>query len=294
MKKYKSVEIIDFAQQNGRIYMFNEDIAYLEELPLDYLMNDSVPIYVNAFFYFHVKKGEINIIINDKGYLLQANDIIILSPSHLFRINKITPDAQFRLLLINEQLYGQVVFSSRLYYSYLLYKHPVVHLREDEATNLMQCLDMIVKRLRAKGHLFQKGAIQLAGFSYLLELGNIIRLKNTPDSPTTSKTDNTFKAFVELVMKHYKTEHAISFYANELNMSQQNLSLIIKRITGNTASDFIYQRLYHEARLLLHHPELSVQEIADVLHFSDQSAFGKFFKNKSGLSPIQFRSKHLL
>lgn len=34
-----------------------------------------------------------------------------------------------------------------------------------------------------------------------------------------------------------------------------------------------------------------VKEIADRYGFSDQSAFGKFFKKKTGLSPLAFRQR---
>lgn len=47
--------------------------------------------------------------------------------------------------------------------------------------------------------------------------------------------------------------------------------------------------LFSEARNLLTHSKLTVQEIATVLNFSDQSAFGKFFKRKAGVSPVDFR-----
>lgn len=294
MKKYTSIEVIDFARQYGAVELFNEDIAYFDTLPLDRMMADSAPMYVNAFFYFLVEEGEITIMVNDRAYLLHPNDIVILSPSHLFEIRETTPGTKCRLLLVNEQLYGQVTFSNRLYYAFLLYNTPAFHLTEDEAATLFQCVDLVVLRLRAKDHYAQKGAIQLATFSFLLELGNIIRHKKELITASASKSDKVFRAFVELVMQHYKTEHGISFYAGQLHMSQQNLSLIIKGITGNTASNFIYERLYHEARLLLHRPEVTIQQVADELHFSDQSSFGKFFKNKSGESPIQFRHRHLI
>ena len=47
--------------------------------------------------------------------------------------------------------------------------------------------------------------------------------------------------------------------------------------------------LFSEARNLLTHSKLSVQEIATTLNFSDQSSFGKFFKRKAGISPVDFR-----
>jgi AraC-like DNA-binding protein len=43
------------------------------------------------------------------------------------------------------------------------------------------------------------------------------------------------------------------------------------------------------ASRLLREPELSIQEIAEKLSFSDQSSFGKFFKKHTGISPLKYR-----
>ncbi len=37
--------------------------------------------------------------------------------------------------------------------------------------------------------------------------------------------------------------------------------------------------------------QLSIQQITQKLNFSDQSAFGKFFQRRSGISPAIFRKK---
>lgn len=293
MNKYKSVEVVDFARHYKIVDLFNEDVVYLDDLSFDYEKATTPPIYVNAFTYFFVEQGEVYITVNDKSYILSQNNIAILSPSHLFKINEIKSGTKQRLLFINELLYGQQTFRNKLYYQLLLYKNPIVHLEQNEAKIISQSFDLIVQRLRDKNHYFQKAAIQVAIFGYLLELSNIIRHNEKLINSSGSKSDNTFRIFAESVMKHYKTQHNISFYANKLNMSPQNLSIVIKGITGNTASNFIYERLYHEARILLHHPEMTIQQIADELHFSDQSSFGKFFKKKSGESPTQFRRKHM-
>jgi len=49
--------------------------------------------------------------------------------------------------------------------------------------------------------------------------------------------------------------------------------------------------LYAEACRLLTRTDYTAQQIAEVLNFSDQSAFGKFFKSKAGVSPHIFRLK---
>lgn len=60
-------------------------------------------------------------------------------------------------------------------------------------------------------------------------------------------------------------------------------------MTGQTVSDLIFQLIFSEAKLLLQSPAASIQQIAEQLHFSDQSAFGKFFKRKGGISPAEYR-----
>ena len=89
-------------------------------------------------------------------------------------------------------------------------------------------------------------------------------------------------------MQNYRREHLVPFYADQLNITTQYLSSVIKSLTGRTPSQFIFERLYCEARALLDHPDLSIKEIAELLHFSDQSAF----KKRYGQSPVDYRKRH--
>lgn len=45
------------------------------------------------------------------------------------------------------------------------------------------------------------------------------------------------------------------------------------------------------AKALLKNSDLSIKEISDTLKFSDQSAFGKFFKRNAGINPTQYRAE---
>ena len=52
----------------------------------------------------------------------------------------------------------------------------------------------------------------------------------------------------------------------------------MKEISGKTAGEWIDSLVVLEAKALLKSSELSIQEIADELHFANQSFFGKYFK----------------
>jgi AraC-like DNA-binding protein len=45
------------------------------------------------------------------------------------------------------------------------------------------------------------------------------------------------------------------------------------------------------AARLLRNPDMTIQQIAVELSFSDQSAFGKFFRKHTGTSPLKYRQK---
>ena len=63
------------------------------------------------------------------------------------------------------------------------------------------------------------------------------------------------------------------------------------------SSDLIYYVLSLETKYripihLFYYEGYSIKEIAELLHFSDQSAFGKFFKKRYGQSPVDYRKRH--
>ena len=58
-------------------------------------------------------------------------------------------------------------------------------------------------------------------------------------------------------------------------------------MTGKSANKWIDESLIVEAKILLKTPDITVQRVADLLNFSDQSTFGKFFKKHVGLSPME-------
>jgi len=85
----------------------------------------------------------------------------------------------------------------------------------------------------------------------------------------------------------------VQHYADELNVSRKYLSEVIKKHSGKTASDWISEMVILEAKVLLQNKKMSINQISDLLHFSDQSVFGRFFKNYEGISPLEYRKKQI-
>jgi AraC-like DNA-binding protein len=104
------------------------------------------------------------------------------------------------------------------------------------------------------------------------------------------RSDGIMKAFAELLSQNIRKETSVEFYAEKLCISKQYLSLIVKEKTHVTIGKIISLVRVEEASRLLRDPDLTLQQIAEELSFSDQSSFGKFFKKHSGMTPMKYRS----
>ena len=63
----------------------------------------------------------------------------------------------------------------------------------------------------------------------------------------------------------------------------------LKAKTRVTAGTIIAVMRTEAASKLLRDPELTIQQVASMLSFADQSSFGKFFKKHTGVSPMKYR-----
>ncbi|MEM6719967.1 MAG: helix-turn-helix domain-containing protein [Bacteroidota bacterium] len=79
--------------------------------------------------------------------------------------------------------------------------------------------------------------------------------------------------------------------SNNLNLSPNYLSKILKTLTGKTTQEFIHEKLIHVAKEQLSTTDLSVNEIAYGFGFGHPQSFGKLFKKKTKLTPLEFRKK---
>lgn len=111
------------------------------------------------------------------------------------------------------------------------------------------------------------------------------------DQEHVSRSSSLCDRFLSLVDEHVERRHDVAFYAEQLNITPHYLTRLTKRFVSSTANQVIDRELVSRASNLLRNPDLSLQQVADRLNFSDQSSFGKFFKKHTGKSPGIYRSE---
>lgn len=101
---------------------------------------------------------------------------------------------------------------------------------------------------------------------------------------------NMMIRFVNLVEDNYSTGLTVAEYASRLHISTRTLSDLTLQLVKKTPSAIIQDRIILEAKRLLLHSAMQVNEIAYRLGFSDSSYFVKYFRKHTHMTPSNFRN----
>jgi AraC family transcriptional activator of pobA len=124
----------------------------------------------------------------------------------------------------------------------------------------------------------------------LISIAYIDLARIYPASPLSrdKKYQGQFQKFQQLLEKHFIKHKQPAFYAQGLNITGKHLNRIIQACVAATTTDVIAERVVLEAKRLLMRAELNVNEISDLLEFSEPSYFVRFFKKHAGKTPLRF------
>jgi AraC family transcriptional regulator, transcriptional activator of pobA len=78
-------------------------------------------------------------------------------------------------------------------------------------------------------------------------------------------------------------------YADYLNVTPNHLNKCVKMITSKSSQDLLNEMLVLEAKSLLKYSNLQIAEIAIKLGNQTPSNFARFFKNKTGMMPKEYK-----
>jgi AraC family transcriptional regulator, transcriptional activator of pobA len=81
----------------------------------------------------------------------------------------------------------------------------------------------------------------------------------------------------------------VQYVAENLNVSPNYLSEMLRVLTGQSTQQHIHEKLIEKAKEKLSTTDLSVSEIAYALGFEHPQSFSKLFKAKTKVSPLEFR-----
>lgn len=101
-----------------------------------------------------------------------------------------------------------------------------------------------------------------------------------------------YRVFVTSLENQFAEQHSVQYYADVINSSASKLSELTNQVLGISAKEVILDRISLEAKRLLQFSDLSVKEIAFALGYDNPHHFSRAFKNRTELSPNEYRNQN--
>lgn len=246
-----------------------------------------------AYSYTLVREGWLELIYNGTELTLQRGDLLIYSPGFQITIIGGSDDYHSICLIADELSALETPVVSNIvrtaYQPIAELGQPVVHLSDVQAKHFWQHMQEIM-RYQYSSHRYLLESLRTLYTQFVLDLMDAME-QNIGHQQTSERTTELFVAFMRLLTTHFKEHHDIRFYADQLSVTTTHLSRIVRQMTDRTVASYISQMLFMEAAWLLQSTDLSINDIAERLHFSDQSSFARFFSRMKGISPKAYRTQ---
>ena len=253
------------------------------------------PCRIDAFIIGVGTEGETSVSFNLHEFKLKKDSIFIFTPKNVLQVNSqqyfkadviaISPDFMRR---INIDIKNMMP----LFLKFV--ENPALTLTPEESRSMRGMIAQIERETRGPETHFSFDIVSGLIAATIYKVGDIMYhyLAEHPEGQNNShnRAEEYFKQFTHLLGEHFREERSVGFYARQLCITPKYLTTLIKRISGQSVSEWIDNYVILEAKTLLKYSTMSIQEIAYYLNFPNQSFFGSYFKRNTGMSPSQYKA----
>lgn len=258
---------------------------------------------------FLCKEGEVTLSIDETEYHVTKNSILVYFSYSTLHIINHSPNLRGIVIGANLEIIQPMLYNISNFNALFVIKQTPLQTISDEQYKAISQYISLLKDIAYKEkcctedttckpinktiiEIAQKQA-ELLSYSLMLEVLQCYA-SIVPDNMPFSRKDEVLQKFVSMLYRNYRTEHEVTYYAEQQFLTTRYFSTIVKERSGKSPSQWIATALLVDARNLLKNTNMTIKEISDQLCFPNQSYFGKWFKNLTSASPLDFRKGRAL
>lgn len=234
--------------------------------------------------------GVIECSINLRHFCVRENQMLVNFAGDIIHIHRAENVSGYAVLISEDYLQQlQIDFRLRMQSYVSLRDNGPITVPLGELSYLKPYYVLFKKNMEDGNPEVIKGLVLALSFTIL---SLVRRFGNTPlPEPESgeSRARSLFDRFMRLLGAYHTKERSLTFYADMMCLSPKYVSAMIKAYSGKAALEWINEYVVLEAKMMLRYTDMRVQEIAYALNFTTQSAFGKYFRQQTGVSPRHYR-----
>ena len=233
---------------------------------------------------------------------LQKDDMFLYMVNSVVSNFMISPDFNCRQIwftrseLFNINIYNGTSLSDMAQ----LKLHPVIHFTADDVALFDTYFKLLCRKMSDCSSLLQADIVRSLLGTLMLELLSMMRRPTDLSSDMDHSADQTpnfhkkriIDQFMSLLEQSDGRIRRVDVFASQLNITPRYLSAILKEVMNRRPSVYIQLFTMKAIEHRLRFTEMTMQEIAYDLRFPNASFFGKYFKEHTGMTPLEYRMKY--
>ena len=175
---------------------------------------------------------------------------------------------------------------------HFLSSNPIFPINRASSYKMFLYKELLLALIWEESHVYSKQTRRYHFASMVCEMFSLLN-KMIPEyqrrNINRSRATYIVRNFIELVNADNGSHRSLNYYADQMCYTNKHLSIIVKKVTGKSPSQFIKENTIKQIKYKLRQSNLSIKELADYFGFPTASFFGKFVKEHTGMSPMQYR-----
>lgn len=246
------------------------------------------PHVINAFVIGLCIGGHAKIKVDLVEHTIQRGSLISLVPNAIVYPITVSEDIEIHSLMFS---FDFITTSVSLFKTTLLETLRQQYVIDLDDTQLELLGDLYQATSKYHYSAYPIAEVQTHLFSALLLEIQGVYVHANKNTKAESRYEHLTKLFFALLYKHFKAERALQFYADQLCVTPQHLSTVIRTVTKHTLSYWISEMVILYSKSLLKTTSLTSKEIAAELNFAEPTLFSRFFKKNTGMTPNEYRKE---
>lgn len=266
--------------------------AFTDNLEKDYASFNAYSGIINILW--NRNKQPIKIYIDDLLIQLQPNQLVTTTYFQNVTYSKNCPP--LTAFLFNREFYCISDHDSEVSCNGILFfgtqDIPIINIPKNHQRKFELLLEVLIDEFKTKD------TIQGDMLQMLLKRLIIICTRLAKDQLIIKELNDNqidiIRQFNVLVDINFREKRKVKDYADMLHKSPKTLSNLFATYNRKSPLQIIQERIVLEAKRLMLFSDKQAQEIAYDLGFDDPAYFSRYFKKIAGISPSDFREKHVL
>ncbi len=296
MEKTERIDTVKQYNDHAGVDTLHPLVSVVRFSELPFVRNFRRYMGIYAVFLKDNKCGDI--LYGGQPYDYEDGTLVFVSPGQVYGIDNHSVNVDpsgYGLLFHPDLIAGTHLGKTIRDYTFFSYEvNEALHLSKKERKTIVECLEKIAAEI---GQNIDRHSKTLIVSNIELFLNYCMRFYDRQFITRSHANKDVLVRFENLLRDYFNSDKphllglpSVAYCAEELHLSSNYFGDLIKKETGHTALDYIQNRLIEEAKERMFDASKSINIVASELGFKYQQHFTRLFKQKTGMTPNEYRN----